>query len=91
MDPQQRIIQFEGQVQGVGFRYTAVRLAQQFDVTGYVCNLPDGRVECLVEGDAAEIDRFVEQLSQRMRPYIGRQTQQVCPASGTFRDFGVKY
>ena len=91
MDQQQRIIHFEGDVQGVGFRYTAVRLAQRFDVTGYVRNLADGQVECVIEGPPDQIDRFVEQLSQRMGPYIHRQTQQTALPSGRFADFGVRY
>ena len=36
---------FSGTVQGVGFRFTAERLARRFPVTGFVRNLEDGRVE----------------------------------------------
>ncbi len=78
-------------VQGVGFRYTACRIAGRYDVTGYVKNLHDGSVECLVEGDAAEIDTFVEELSQEMSGYIRRQTQQVDRYSGRYKSFGVDY
>ena len=39
-----------GRVQGVGFRYTVRSLAVGFDVTGFVRNLPDGRVHLVVEG-----------------------------------------
>ena len=91
MAQQQRIIHFEGDVQGVGFRYTATRVAQSFDVTGYVRNLPDGSVECVVEGEADQIDAFVAKLSGRMEPYIRRQRQQHAPAGGTFSSFGVRY
>ena len=91
MPQQQRIIHFEGDVQGVGFRYTAVRVAESYDITGYVRNLSDGRVECVVEGPPQQIDAFVEQLSRRMKPYIRRQTVQHAPAAGAFRSFGVRY
>jgi len=40
-----RQIFYTGRVQGVGFRYATKRLAMGFDVTGWVRNLPDGRVE----------------------------------------------
>ena len=39
-----------GIVQGVGFRYTMKTVAAGFAVAGYVRNLPDGRVEVVLEG-----------------------------------------
>ncbi|MGO9063023.1 MAG: acylphosphatase [Candidatus Binataceae bacterium] len=39
-----------GRVQGVGFRYAAIREAQGLGLTGWVRNLPGGRVEILAEG-----------------------------------------
>ena len=41
---------FSGRVQGVGFRYTSRNIAINYDVTGFVRNLPDGRVELVAEG-----------------------------------------
>lgn len=49
---------YSGHVQGVGFRYAASQLAAAFDVCGSVRNLPDGRVELVAQGAAAEIDAF---------------------------------
>jgi acylphosphatase len=49
---------FAGQVQGVGFRYTAKTVATGFDITGTIRNLPDGRVELVAEGSRAELDAF---------------------------------
>ena len=46
-----------GRVQGVGFRYFVHDAASREGVTGYVRNLPDGRVEALVEGDADAVTR----------------------------------
>ena len=50
---------YEGRVQGVGFRYGTKREAMGFDVTGWVTNLADGRVELQVMGDADEVEGFL--------------------------------
>jgi acylphosphatase len=49
---------FSGRVQGVGFRYTAKTVATGFEITGTIRNLPDGRVELIVEGSHAELEAF---------------------------------
>jgi len=49
---------YAGHVQGVGFRYTARQVAQGFEVTGAVRNLPDGRVELVAEGERDELEAF---------------------------------
>ncbi len=46
-----------GRVQGVGFRFFAEDRALLEGVNGWVRNLPDGRVEAIVEGDEASVDR----------------------------------
>jgi len=48
----------EGEVQGVGFRYFAVRRALRIGVSGWVRNLPDGRVEALAEGTEEALAEF---------------------------------
>ena len=52
----------EGRVQGVGFRWTVKRIAQEFDVVGTVKNLPDGRVELVAQGDSHEVSAFLESI-----------------------------
>ena len=51
-----------GRVQGVGFRYFVYRCAIAEDVTGYAVNLADGRVECLLQGDAESVERVLARL-----------------------------
>ena len=51
-----------GRVQGVGFRFFAEAQAAVEGVHGYVSNLPDGRVEVLVEGDDESVERVERAL-----------------------------
>ena len=88
---QRREVYYEGRVQGVGFRYTVCRVAARFGVTGYVRNLPDGRVLLVAEGPPAELDRFVPAVAAAMERYIERVQATTRPATGQFRDFGVRY
>ena len=55
---------YEGRVQGVGFRWTARRIAQGFDVCGSVRNLPDGRVELQARGDKTEVVAFLDEIRE---------------------------
>jgi len=89
--PEQRIVRFFGRVQGVGFRYVACRTARAFEVSGYVRNMPDSSVECVVEGERAEVDAFIAALSEQMSDYIARKTEQSAPSSGQYVSFDVKF
>lgn len=91
MAHQQRIVYFSGTVQGVGFRFTTVRVAQGYEVSGTVRNLPDGRVEVIAEGETDEIDRFLEDLSGRMGQYIRRRDEQTAEPSGRYDGFSVAF
>lgn len=82
----------EGRVQGVGFRWSAVDAARRLGVTGWVRNLPDSRVEAVVEGPADAVDRMVEWL--RVGPTGARVTGVRLteePYSGEFSRFTVLY
>ena len=59
-----RHVFYEGHVQGVGFRWTVKNLAAGFDVTGWVKNLMDGRVELQAFGDAAEVRAFLAAIEE---------------------------
>lgn len=90
-DAIRRTIWFEGRVQGVGFRYTTREVAGQFGVTGYVRNLPDGRVEAMVEGERREVDRFIGAVQDAMGSCIYGLEQQDGPAMGEFVDFRIRH
>ena len=58
-----RIFLISGEVQGVGFRFFAQRVAARHQVTGYVRNLPDGRVEAVAEGTPETVEAFRHELA----------------------------
>lgn len=53
---------FEGIVQGVGFRYTAIQIAHSLGLTGTVYNSDSGNVEVEVQGSQEAIDEFLRQI-----------------------------
>jgi acylphosphatase len=61
---------FTGRVQGVGFRYTTFQIAKEFEVSGFVKNLLDGRVQLEAEGRTAEVDAFIKAVEERMHGFI---------------------
>ncbi len=61
---------FSGHVQGVGFRYRALQIAKEFDVSGEVCNLSDGRVYLQVEGKKEVVEAYRYELEKQMNGFI---------------------
>ncbi|MGI9565468.1 MAG: acylphosphatase [Nitrosopumilus sp.] len=49
-----------GKVQGVFFRQTLKVMAKKNNVSGWVKNLKDGRVEAVLEGDDEKLNRLIE-------------------------------
>ena len=82
---------FRGMVQGVGFRFTAVRLADKFSLSGYVQNLRNGTVEVSAEGARPELERFLAAIQSAMAGYIRGSSEQWSPASGEYRNFIVRF
>jgi len=50
---------YEGKVQGVGFRASILSLAKGYEVSGWVRNLTDGRVEVFASGETSEVEDFL--------------------------------
>ena len=71
---------YSGHVQGVGFRWTTQGVARGFAVTGFVRNLRDGTVELLAQGEAGEVDRFLEAVEDRLEANISESA--VTPVDG---------
>jgi acylphosphatase len=85
-----RRLVISGRVQGVGFRWFTNEAAQREGLTGFVRNLPDGRVETFVEGEAESVERF--ERAVRQGPGSARVTDVFVDeeeAIGSYKDFSI--
>jgi acylphosphatase len=81
---------FSGHVQGVGFRYTAKTVAAGFEITGTIRNLPDRRVELVVEGLQTELDAFHAALHDAgLAGFIRDEQLHWSVAENKFRGFEI--
>ena len=84
-------ILFKGMVQGVGFRFTASRVARSLLLNGFVRNLEDGNVEARLEGKKDDINSFIEGIKDSMRGHITDMKIQWDEFEGKFLDFQIKF
>jgi acylphosphatase len=83
---------YEGNVQGVGFRWSIRQIAKGFDVTGSVRNLRDGRVELQTAGDENEVHDFLEAILQsELRAHIKKHSETPLPDPPAFRGFEIRH
>jgi acylphosphatase len=81
---------FSGSVQGVGFRYTALQVAREFEVAGYVENLFDGRVCIEAEGEEREVNDFIVAIEERMHGYVRKVERARRRRAPQFRGFTIR-
>lgn len=92
MGPVRMEVQFRGQVQGVGFRFTAQRAAARFRVIGYVRNLADGSVELVAEGERSELEELLAAIrTSQLAGCIREVTTRWEQARGGYTGFGIRY
>ena len=86
---ERREVFYAGHVQGVGFRYTTRSIAAEFPVVGLVRNLPDGRVQLVVEGSPEAIDGLLARLEAEMGRHIRGREVTTRAVRGEFSSFDV--
>jgi len=82
----------KGRVQGVGFRWFAMREAERLGITGYVKNLANGHVEIYAEGERDIVQHFKQIISRG--PSYGRVDEldfSEMPFQDKYRNFSVEF
>jgi len=80
-----------GEVQGVGYRFFAQRIAARHQVVGYVRNLPDGRVEVHAEGSPEGVEGFKHDLAAGPQFARVEQVEEVSvEPAGTYKSFRIE-
>ncbi|MBA2432064.1 MAG: acylphosphatase [Chthoniobacterales bacterium] len=83
---------YSGHVQGVGFRYTVKQIAKGFDVTGWVRNLTDGRVELQASGESGELTAFLDAIANsELRAHIREQNVTQLTQPPVARGFEIRH
>ena len=82
----------EGTVQGVGFRYFALRVARSYGLTGYVKNTREGDVEVVAEGAREELERLARDLKSGPRRGLVREVLlEWSESTDEFMGFDVRF
>lgn len=81
-----------GKVQGVFYRAETAAKARRLNITGWVCNLPDGHVEAVFEGEEVNVQKIVE-FCRRGPPnaYVINLDVKKQEWTGEFGNFRVRY
>lgn len=88
--PTSQTVHYSGSVQGVGFRATVAAIARNHKVTGWVKNLPDGRVQLVVEGADPEVKAFLAAVRKEWTKNIDREQSEAREPTGEFKDFSIR-
>ncbi len=84
-------VTIDGRVQGVGYRYYVLENALPRQLTGWVQNSWDGKVEVVAEGRRKELERLLELLRRGPRAaFVTNVDPEWLPATGEFSRFDVR-
>ena len=82
---------FVGRVQGVGFRFTALDIANRYKLTGLVRNVPDGTVEMIAQGLSGDIDDCIRDIKEAFEGYIRETKTEEIPPDPQYTNFKIAF
>ena len=85
-----RHITFTGRVQGVGFRFTAQRIALRYELTGFVRNLPGGSVEMLAQGHPGDVRDCLRDIGESFSGIRDTKIENI-EINPRYRDFQITF
>ena len=92
-DAEKRVtVRYDGRVQGIGFRFTAMQIAERFPVTGFVQNMPDGSVKMIAEGTEKDLLEIIRKIKEsHLGRHIAGERFAWSEALQEFTSFTVRY
>ena len=91
MSQQAKYIVFYGRVQGVGFRFTAMNIANRCELTGYVRNRSDGAVEMFAQGNGEDISDCIRDIRESFAGYIQDVKTKDVPYDPNYENFKITF
>jgi len=91
MDMTARHIIFTGRVQGVGFRFTALNVANRYGLAGLVRNLPDGTVEMIAQGTETDINDCIRDITESFSGYVKNTKITEVPPNPAYGEFKITF
>ncbi len=84
-------VYYSGRVQGVGFRFSAERVAIELGICGWVKNLADGRVEIVAQAEQEKLEDLLKRIADDFSQYIRDADVRWIDPTENFSDFGVRF
>ena len=82
---------FSGRVQGVGFRFTVLNIANRYMLKGIVRNLPDGTVEMIAQGPTEDVDGCIEDIKESFAGNVREARVQETDCNPQYEDFKITF
>ena len=91
MDKIAKHIIFQGRVQGVGFRFTALNIANRYELTGQVRNMPNGTVEMIAQGNKDDIKNCIRDIKESFASHLRETKITEMNINPQYKDFKITF